>query len=181
MSEKQNKKKDPSKSFTEAELEKEQKKGTGPDITAKEKIKRAEKAKPKKEAKEKKAGTGAWKRFVKFWKDFRGELKKIIWPDFKTVMKSTGIVIVTVCIIGAGIWIVDYALTAGVTGLKNLANAQHTTMEYDFEGTLPAEISVPTLEAEPGENADETQGETEAASEAATEPTTIPAAAEAGE
>ena len=32
----------------------------------------------------------------KFFKDFKGECKKIVWPDAKTVLKSTGIVLLVV-------------------------------------------------------------------------------------
>ncbi|MDR3313525.1 MAG: preprotein translocase subunit SecE [Oscillospiraceae bacterium] len=96
---------------------------------AKAKIKRAEKAGSKpgdgKEAKPKgeafKAGAG---KFKKFWKDFRGELKKIVWPDGRTVLKNTGIVLVTVLVIGILIWLLDFGLSNGVRGLRALA--EHT-------------------------------------------------------
>ena len=63
----------------------------------------------------------------RFWKDFRGELKKIIWPDFKTVLKNTGIVLLTTVIIGVPVWILDYGLSEGVLGLKKLAQGAKTS------------------------------------------------------
>ena len=91
---------------------------------AKQKVKAAEKAAPgAKEKKAKKDGKKSGMRKVRKWlKDFRGEIKKIVWPDFKTVMKNTGIVLVTVLIIGTLVWIVDFILTQSIKGLKTLAS-----------------------------------------------------------
>ena len=91
---------------------------------AKKKLKAAEKATPGEKKDKKPAQKGAWKAIRKFLKDFRGELKKIVWPDFKTVMKNTGIVLVTVVIIGALVWIVDFVLTQSINGLKTLASGR---------------------------------------------------------
>jgi preprotein translocase subunit SecE len=99
---------------------------------AKKKLKAAEKAKPgDKDQKEKKVGKGGAKKARKWLKDFRGEVKKIVWPPFKVVLKNTGIVLVTVVIIGALVWIVDFALTRSVTWLKTFASGlpQSTTSD----------------------------------------------------
>ncbi|MDR1927165.1 MAG: preprotein translocase subunit SecE [Oscillospiraceae bacterium] len=146
-----------SQDFTAKEQEKE----------ARAKIKQAEKTKSK-DAKEKKSAAASLskggKKFAKFWKDFRGELRKIVWPDFKTVMRNTGIVLVTVLIVGAMIWIVDFGLTQGVLGLKTLA--QGTTVGT----TVPAS----------SEAAPESVPSTQAASSTTEAPTTtqVTAAAE---
>ena len=55
----------------------------------------------------------------KFFKDFRGTCKKVIWPDRKTVLKSTLIVLITVIIVGIGIWIADFAFTRGIRGVQS--------------------------------------------------------------
>ncbi|MDR1735004.1 MAG: preprotein translocase subunit SecE [Oscillospiraceae bacterium] len=94
---------------------------------AKKKLKAAEKAAVAKQAKPKKPKGEGSAKVKKFWKDFRGEIKKITWPDFRTVLKSTGIVIATVCVIGAMIWILDFGLTQGIRGLKYLATQTTTT------------------------------------------------------
>ncbi len=61
------------------------------------------------------------KAIAKFFKDEKGECKKIVWPDRKTVLKSSLVVIVTVVILGVVIWLVDTGLSEGVRALINLA------------------------------------------------------------
>ncbi len=56
-----------------------------------------------------------------FIKDFKGETKKIVWPGAKEVIKSTGVVLLAVLFIGAGIWLVDWLLSLGVDGVMELA------------------------------------------------------------
>ncbi len=63
----------------------------------------------------------------RFFKDFKAENKKIVWPDFKTVIKSTGVVIVSIIVIGIGIWLVDFGLTQGLKGLRKAADHDTTT------------------------------------------------------
>ena len=46
-------------------------------------------------------------RFKSFFKATKGEFKKIIWPNFKTVSKNTGIVIAYVVLIGVIILVLD--------------------------------------------------------------------------
>ena len=62
-----------------------------------------------------------------FSRNFKGETKKIVWPDAKTVLKSTGIVILVVAVAAIIIYGIDQGLGAGVTGLKSLANSGETT------------------------------------------------------
>ena len=40
----------------------------------------------------------AGKAIKKFCKDIKGEIKKIVWPDAKTVLKSTAVVLAAVAI-----------------------------------------------------------------------------------
>lgn len=47
---------------------------------------------------------------VQFLRDYKGELKKIVWPNVKTVVRNTVIVLVVCLIVGAFIWIFDFAL-----------------------------------------------------------------------
>ncbi len=65
----------------------------------------------------------------RFFKDFKGETKKIVWPDAKTVLKNTGIVLLVVAIVAVVVFAIDSALSAGVKGLKNLALGDETTVE----------------------------------------------------
>lgn len=71
----------------------------------------------------------------RFFKDFKGECKKIVWPDAKTVLKSTGVVILVVAIVTIIVLGIDSALSAGVKGLKNLATGgDETTTSAVAEG-----------------------------------------------
>lgn len=92
--------------------------------------------------------TRAGKGTKKFIKDFKGECKKIVWPDAKTVLKSTGIVILVVAIVAIVVGVIDLGLSSGVKGLKNLALGEETTVEstetteehdHDHEGEENAE------------------------------------------
>ena len=72
-------------------------------------------AKPEKVKKEKKKG-----RAKNAWKGFRSELKKIVWPTWKQVLKNTGIVVVIVLICAVAIGALDIAFREGFDALVNL-------------------------------------------------------------
>ena len=61
------------------------------------------------------------KGFKKFWKDFRGEIKKITWPDRMTVLKNTGVVLVAVAAVCVVIFAIDQGLSFLVELLVKLA------------------------------------------------------------
>ncbi len=65
----------------------------------------------------------AGKAIKKFCKDLKGEIKKIVWPDAKTVLKSTAVVLVVVAICGLAIFAVDQLLSLGLSGLKDVAQS----------------------------------------------------------
>ena len=71
------------------------------------------------------------KAIARFFKDLRGETKKIVWPGRKMVLKSTGIVLAAILVIGAGIWILDFAVSGAVKGFSNIA--EQTTVEETTE------------------------------------------------
>lgn len=50
------------------------------------------------------------KRVVGFFKDYKSEVKKIVWPGFKDVAKNTLIVLAMCLIVGAFIWAIDFGL-----------------------------------------------------------------------
>ncbi len=54
----------------------------------------------------KKAPRTSWLR------ETRGELKKVVWPNRETVAKNTGTVLLCSLVIGACIWIFDFAATS---------------------------------------------------------------------
>lgn len=71
------------------------------------------------------------KAIAKFFKDLKGETKKIVWPGRHMVLKSTGIVLAAILVIGAGIWILDFAVSGAVKGFSNIA--EQTTVEETTE------------------------------------------------
>ena len=59
-------------------------------------------------------------RVLRWFKDLRGELKKVTWPSVKSVIKNVGVVIACVLIVGVCIWVFDYLAHAVVGALLNL-------------------------------------------------------------
>lgn len=61
-----------------------------------------------------KASKGAkrtiWRRVIAFFKDYKSEVKKIVWPGIKDVAKNTLIVLIMCLIVGAFIWLLDFGL-----------------------------------------------------------------------
>jgi preprotein translocase subunit SecE len=62
------------------------------------------------------------KGIARFFKDLRGETKKIVWPGPKMIVKSTGVVLATILVLGAVVWIIDFAVSGGITALNSAAN-----------------------------------------------------------
>ncbi len=101
----------------------------------------------------------------KFFKDFRGEVKKIVWPDAKMVLKSTGVVLLVVAILSIIIYGIDQGLSAGITGLKKLATNDTSVTETVDDETAEATDADAEAAAdeESEENADASEKETEEA------------------
>lgn len=76
----------------------------------------SETEKTEKEAKASKStskkGPGPGKRMGKFFRDTKGEFKKIIWPTFPAVVRNTGVTLAMCVILGLLICIVDVGLSA---------------------------------------------------------------------
>jgi len=71
----------------------------------------------------------------KFIKDFRGDIKKIIWPDFKTVVKNTGIVLLVVAVVGVAVYAIDRGMLFVLGQLYNLAEKVNPTPEVTVPST----------------------------------------------
>ncbi len=56
----------------------------------------------------------------KFFRDTRGEFKKIVWPGFPTVVRNTVATLVMCAIVGAIIVVIDFGLSELVKLLLNL-------------------------------------------------------------
>ena len=65
-------------------------------------------------AEEAKKSRGSW------FREMKSELKKVVWPNKKTVIKNTGTVLLCSLIIGACIWIFDGVAYAAVQMILNL-------------------------------------------------------------
>ena len=83
----------------------------------KAKKERIKQSKPKKEGN---IFTRAIAAIKKFFKDFKGTCKKVIWPDRKTVLKNTLIVFLVTIVVGVGIWIADFAFSRGIRAVQNV-------------------------------------------------------------
>lgn len=61
------------------------------------------------------AATGkvtAWgQRTARFFREVRAELGKVIWPNRSEIITYTGVVIVSVLLVSALIWVVDSAIS----------------------------------------------------------------------
>ena len=66
------------------------------------------------EAKKKK-DRGLW------FREMKSELKKVVWPNKKTVLKNTGTVLLCSLVIGVCIWIFDFAAMSAVEMILKLA------------------------------------------------------------
>ena len=71
--------------------------------------------KPKKPAKEKKKG-----KIKEAWRGFRSEVKKVVWPSGKQVLKNSGIVLIVIAICAIIIGALDYAFGTGIAALTKL-------------------------------------------------------------
>lgn len=49
-------------------------------------------------------------RIVAFFRDYKSEVKKIVWPGFKEVVRNTVIVLIICLLIGIIIWLLDFGL-----------------------------------------------------------------------
>lgn len=50
------------------------------------------------------------KRIVRFFRDYKSEVKKIVWPGPRDVVKNTVIVLIMCILIGVVIWLFDFGL-----------------------------------------------------------------------
>ena len=65
-------------------------------------------------AEEKKKDRGLW------FREMKSELKKVVWPNKKTVAKNTGTVLLCSLAIGACIWIFDFVAVSAVQIILNI-------------------------------------------------------------
>lgn len=135
---------------------------------AAEKIKAAEKVKAKKPKSDKpNIFVRAWKAIVRFFKDLRGETKKIVWPDGKTVLKSTGVVLAVVVVFTVVIWLIDLGLSKSIDLLSDAArNANDTTATSEIADENVVSENIQIAQPEEAEDAAEEPAAEEPAADA---------------
>ena len=62
-----------------------------------------------------------FKRVTRYFREMKSELKKVVWPSRKQVIRNTIVVIAVVVVVGVLIWIFDWIAAAVVKALVNLA------------------------------------------------------------
>lgn len=108
---------------------------------AAEKVAQAEKAAKKSDKQKNPNGNffqRAGKAIKKFCKDLKGEVKKIVWPDGKTVLKSSAVVLVVVVICGAVIFGIDELLSFLLSLLKKGAESISSSANVEDATTVAA-------------------------------------------
>ena len=136
---------------------------------AKDDEKAAKKAKQDriKASKPKKEGTvlsRTGKSVKKFWKDFTGTVKKIVWPSRAQVLKSSAVVLVSIIVVG----LVIFGFDRGLTALFDFGTKQASELGSQLAGeetTLDAEATTDAAGAETTTDAETTEEDTTDAAE----------------
>lgn len=141
---------------------------------AKEAEKAAEKAKKEriKQSKPKKEGNAfsrAGAGIKKFWKDFTGTCKKVVWPSGKQVLKSSLVVLVSIIVVGA----VIFGFDTGINALFEQGAKLSSSL-----GEKAAGDSTTTAETTAADSATDTNGTTAAAQADASDATEAETGAE---
>ncbi|MBR2589469.1 MAG: preprotein translocase subunit SecE [Clostridia bacterium] len=117
-----------------------------------------------KKASEKKSSQKAKKpnKVVSWFKGFFSEIKRIVWPDGKTVFRNTVIVIVVVAIAAAVIYLFDQGMSLGLSGVKNLAKENTTVAAESADGQASQEALDSAVESQEEETIEASAQTTEA-------------------
>ncbi|MBR3979209.1 MAG: preprotein translocase subunit SecE [Oscillospiraceae bacterium] len=62
----------------------------------------------------------AGRAIARYFRELRSELKKVVWPTAKQVLKNTLIVLACVLVVGIFIWLFDLVARIGVDSLISL-------------------------------------------------------------
>ena len=86
-------------------------------------------------------------KIARWFKDLKGEIKKIYWPDAKTVIKNTLIVIVVVAIATVVIYLFDWLMSTGLGAVKDKAQnvKDSTTAASDATTSETSEEALATV------------------------------------
>ena len=59
----------------------------------------------------------AWGSIAKYFRELRSELKKVVWPTPKQVLKNALIVVGCVFVVGVFVWLFDFVAQVSITAL----------------------------------------------------------------
>ena len=80
-------------------------------------VRAAKKSVTMKDGKEK---TGIGAKIKKFFKDYKSEMKKIVWPTRPQVIKNTGVVLVAIIFVAAIVGVLDLLFGLGINALSEI-------------------------------------------------------------
>jgi len=89
-------------------------------VTETEVTEKEDKVKDEKKKSPKSNKPGFGEKVKKFFKDYKSELKKIVWFGKKQTIKSTGVVIVALVIVSAVVSLLDIGLNALIMEIGKL-------------------------------------------------------------
>ena len=75
----------------------------------------------------------------KFFKDLKGECKKIDWPNAQTILKSTGVVLLVVALVSVFVFALDFGLKEGIEELKYIASGEVREDDKATDGNVADE------------------------------------------
>lgn len=113
---------------------------------AAKKIAKAEKEKTAKKSKKDKNKKNIFKAIARFFKDLKGETKKITWPAAKEVLKGTIITLACIAVIGVAVWLVDLGLTSAINATREAA-INRTTVTQSVQTTSNTPVITTTTAA----------------------------------
>ena len=76
---------------------------------------------PKKDKKEPSKAAGFFQKALKYFKDCKNELKRIVWPTPKATFKSSGVVLAVVAVVCLFVSLLDTAFMALLRQVMNVA------------------------------------------------------------
>ena len=106
---------------------------------AAKKIAKAEKEKASKKPNKNKKNV--FQVIARFFKDLKGEVKKITWPGAKEVLKGTLITLACIAVIGVAVFLVDLGLTSGIDALREAAENRTTEVQTTAATTTVAQTT----------------------------------------
>ena len=74
------------------------------------------------EAKKKNWFARAWGGVCRYFRELKSELKKVVWPTPKQVLKNALVVLACVIVVGVFIWVFDFVASFGINALIGAFN-----------------------------------------------------------